>query len=97
MEAKPYIGSDGEAYNNPCTSKLGKQKERWPSERTAWFVAELVSMGLHRKHGRRGKMYPYRCPKCAGYHLTTCRTAEHHRAHAAGIAQLREERNAQTA
>lgn len=94
MDAVGYLGSDGKRYRNPCTSQRGKPKERWPSEKTAWFVVELVARGEHRARGVKATMYPYRCPRCEGWHLASCRTEEQHEMHRAGIARLLEERAA---
>lgn len=77
---------------NPCTTRRGKQKERWPNEQAAWFVVELASLGMHGARGRIVQLYPYRCPRCAGWHLASCRTWQDRRRHESGVADLRAER-----
>lgn len=74
--------------NDPCTSRSGKPKERWPNAEAAWFVVELVAAGKHRTRGRRGKMYAYLCPKCDGWHLAKCRNAKDRKRHRRGIEEL---------
>lgn len=80
------------AHRKPCTTRRGKQKERWPNEQAAWFVAELVALGMRRVGGRKKQLYAYRCPHCAGWHLASCRTAQDRRVHEAGLVNLRAER-----
>jgi hypothetical protein len=91
-----FVGDDGQRYKNPCTSSRGVLKERWPNEQAAWFVADLVARGIHRAKGVPAKMYPYHCPKCHGYHLSSCRTKKHFDTHEAGIAALRDQRTLQS-
>lgn len=90
-----YVGDDGQRYRDPCTSKRGNKKERWPNETAAWFVVELVARGEHRAKGKPAKMYPYLCPKCHGWHLASCRTVEQVAKHEAGLASIIAERAAQ--
>lgn len=84
-----YIGDDGVEYKNPCTSADGILKQRWPNPTAAWFVAELATRGKGRHAGKSASLYAYCCPKCDGYHLSTCRTKEHYRRHHEGVQQLK--------
>ena len=80
-----YIGDDGAAYYDPCTSGAGKPKQRWPNEDAAWFVVDKFV--TQRKNPRT--LYAYRCPKCEGWHLATASTPHKLRKHLKGLAAIR--------
>lgn len=85
-----YVGDDGKLYRDPCTSRAGLPKQRWPNEKAACYVVELVALGLYRRTGARRnpkkkKLYPYLCPKCEGYHVARCRTAADLERHEAAL------------
>lgn len=72
MGSSGFIGDDGAVYGDPCTSKRGRQKKRWPNEDAAWFVVDLAKRGLYEVAKRqRLRLYPYHCPKCGGWHTAS--------------------------
>ena len=74
--------------DDPCTSRDGKPKERWPNAESAWFVVELVAAGKHRNMKRGKKAYAYLCRKCDGYHLASCRNHADRKRHKRGLEEL---------
>lgn len=74
--------------DDPCTSREGQPKERWPNAEAAWFVVWLVSEGRHRSMKRGRKAYAYLCRKCDGYHLSSCRNHEDRKRHKRGLEEL---------
>lgn len=91
-----YVGDDGKLYHDPCTSGSGQPKQRWPNERAAAYVVELVALGLYRKPGKarnrnKKKLYPYRCPKCDGWHVSKCRFPADLELHEAALRLVRTE------
>ncbi len=81
-----FIGSDGKTYEDPCTSRAGKLKQRWPSMSTAVFVVD-------QRAAKRKKQYAYECPKCSGFHLTAVRNEHGYREHRRQMQLAAEQRN----
>lgn len=89
--AAKLLGMDLETNtNDPCTSRDGTPKERWPSAVTAWFVVALCFDGAHGRSKPGKKMYAYHCsnPKCDGWHLASCRNHEDRKRHRRGLEEL---------
>jgi hypothetical protein len=47
-----------------CRGKDGKPKKIYPSEAAAWDSA------YYRKHESGVNLYPYKCERCGGWHIT---------------------------
>lgn len=76
------------ANNDPCRSRDGKLKERWPNSTAAWFVVLLCSTGDHGLKGHPKKLIAYHCSGCEGWHLATCRNAQDRKKHRKGLEEL---------
>lgn len=74
--------------HDPCRSRDGVLKERWPSWEAAWYVVELCLLGQHGRDRRPTKMYAYSCKSCFGYHLASCKNAKDRREHDFGMARF---------
>lgn len=74
--------------SDPCTSREGIPKERWPNAISAWFVVSLVLEGKHRGMKLGKKSYAYHCKSCEGWHLSSCRNSKDRKRHKRGLQEL---------
>jgi hypothetical protein len=51
--------------SNPCTSRTGREKRRWPTREIAW-----IACAMYRLYRQGAVCHPYHCPNCGWYHVT---------------------------